>query len=180
MRIYSDRLTAADVRSAFSSARLVNEADIYAQDLREFHPRDGHRNGVEVYAYSYSGNRASAHGPIHRGFGSDEDAPRAASWDAYGWVIARLYLIDPDARIGQYRDVADFIRQVSEATYRREPKHFLRLVKHVDYPHEPGRLYDCPACEGSCHCVAGYTQCLYRGDHNGKADEGTDRFPTAE
>lgn len=54
------------------------------------------------------------------------------------------------------------------------------LAPHVDYPHEPGRLYDCPACESRCNCTAGYTQCVYRGPHNGSADEGTERFPTAE
>lgn len=25
-------------------------------------------------------------------------------------------------------------------------------MEHVNYPHEPGRLYDCPACEARCHC----------------------------
>lgn len=23
---------------------------------------------------------------------------------------------------------------------------------HADYPHEPGTLYDCPACESRCFC----------------------------
>lgn len=23
---------------------------------------------------------------------------------------------------------------------------------HADYPHNPGTLYDCPACESRCHC----------------------------
>jgi hypothetical protein len=34
---------------------------------------------------------------------------------------------------------------------------------HVDYPHEPGRLYDCPACEAECHCTGdpGHTPCIY-------------------
>lgn len=36
---------------------------------------------------------------------------------------------------------------------------------HVDYPHTPGRLYDCPACEAACHCVAGKTYCVYSGPH---------------
>lgn len=26
---------------------------------------------------------------------------------------------------------------------------------HVDYPHEPGTLYDCPACEEQCYCNNG-------------------------
>ena len=28
-------------------------------------------------------------------------------------------------------------------------------VPHVDYPHEPGYLYDCAACESACHCAPG-------------------------
>ncbi|WP_143234409.1 DUF6197 family protein [Paractinoplanes atraurantiacus] len=27
--------------------------------------------------------------------------------------------------------------------------------EHVDYPHQPGTLYDCPACEASCFCASG-------------------------
>lgn len=29
-------------------------------------------------------------------------------------------------------------------------------VQHADYPHDPGTLYDCPACEGTCHCTDGF------------------------
>lgn len=36
---------------------------------------------------------------------------------------------------------------------------------HVDYPHEPGRLYDCPACEARCHCTPGTTECIFDGPH---------------
>jgi hypothetical protein len=25
-------------------------------------------------------------------------------------------------------------------------------MDHVDYPHEAGYLYDCPACESQCFC----------------------------
>jgi hypothetical protein len=36
---------------------------------------------------------------------------------------------------------------------------------HADYPHEPGRLYDCEACESQCHCTGdpGHTQCVFCG-----------------
>lgn len=41
-------------------------------------------------------------------------------------------------------------------------------VDHADYPHEPGTLYDCEACESRCHCDhlkaqydPGYTQCVF-------------------
>lgn len=50
---------------------------------------------------------------------------------------------------------------------------------HADYPHEPGRLYDCPACEAKCHCTPGYTQCVFTGEHNGTADDGQERHETA-
>jgi len=42
-------------------------------------------------------------------------------------------------------------------------------LAHADYPHEPGRLYDCPACEDHCHCTPGYTQCVFEGEHNGRS-----------
>ena len=38
-------------------------------------------------------------------------------------------------------------------------------ANHVDYPHEPGYLYDCPACEASCHCEDGSAECVYDGPH---------------
>lgn len=39
--------------------------------------------------------------------------------------------------------------------------------QHVNYPHEPGRLVDCPACEARCHCDPdpGTTACVYDGPH---------------
>jgi hypothetical protein len=32
--------------------------------------------------------------------------------------------------------------------------------RHVDYPHTPGTLYDCPACEAACFCTDG-VQCVH-------------------
>jgi hypothetical protein len=54
----------------------------------------------------------------------------------------------------------------------RGPRREVLLVDelpHADYPHDPGYLYDCPACEASCHCTTGHTECVYDGDHNGTA-----------
>lgn len=41
-------------------------------------------------------------------------------------------------------------------------------IPHADYPHEPGRLPDCPRCEAECFCdhikaqyERGYTQCVF-------------------
>ena len=44
-------------------------------------------------------------------------------------------------------------------------------VEHVNYPHEPGRLYDCPVCEAACHCKPNETECIYSGEHSGVANE---------
>lgn len=32
-------------------------------------------------------------------------------------------------------------------------------MNHVNYPHEPGTLYDCAACEDECNCTATF-QCV--------------------
>lgn len=40
---------------------------------------------------------------------------------------------------------------------------------HADYPHEPGYLYDCAACEARCHCTSGHAECVFSGEHNGSA-----------
>ena len=44
-------------------------------------------------------------------------------------------------------------------------------MTHADYPHEPGRLHGCPACEAACHCTPGTTECVYDGPHT--PQEGT-------
>lgn len=38
--------------------------------------------------------------------------------------------------------------------------------RHVDYPHEPGYLVDCPACEQKCHCKPGQAECVYHYSDN--------------
>jgi len=37
------------------------------------------------------------------------------------------------------------------------------LIHHANYPHEAGRLFDCPACESTCLCSGfpGHTQCVF-------------------
>jgi len=36
-------------------------------------------------------------------------------------------------------------------------------IEHAQYPHEPGYLHDCPACESSCHCAEGNSECVWEG-----------------
>ena len=50
------------------------------------------------------------------------------------------------------------------------------VTEHVNYPHEPGRLYDCGACEASCHCGPGVAagteiECVWLGHETGQEPE---------
>lgn len=44
-------------------------------------------------------------------------------------------------------------------------------IKHIDYPHAPGSLYDCPACEAECNCDVGF-DCVYCCDVFAATDDG--------
>jgi hypothetical protein len=37
------------------------------------------------------------------------------------------------------------------------------MTEHADYPHEPGYLWDCEACEAECFCTTdpGTTSCVH-------------------
>lgn len=37
---------------------------------------------------------------------------------------------------------------------------------HNEYPHEPGYLMDCIACESRCHCAPNQAECVFDGEHN--------------
>lgn len=43
------------------------------------------------------------------------------------------------------------------------------IIPHTDYPHHPGHLYDCAACELACHCASGESECVFEGRHSGVA-----------
>lgn len=140
--MYSDTLTREDVHRAFLDALLIDGQDIHIDSMREFRAqgvttrnygtgrmisvKHYRKHGVEFFAKSTDGKRASGHHEIASG--PADHYPRAASWDAYGYVIARLFAKDPDAIIGNYAGVVDFIEQV-EAANRKEPKDFLKLVR---------------------------------------------------
>ena len=37
--------------------------------------------------------------------------------------------------------------------------------EHSGYPHHPGYLHGCPACEERCFCAPGSAECVYGGEH---------------
>lgn len=43
-------------------------------------------------------------------------------------------------------------------------------VPHADYPHSPGYLIDCEACESECHCTDGAAECVWAGHDTDDTD----------
>lgn len=109
-------------------------------------------------------------------YGGPVDAPAlhytAPGFDAFEAAVSCLdgYLFllhgsdvysfnDADGRtadqvVGALREVADLI----------DPP----TVVHADYPHQPGTLYDCPACESACFCIGG-SACVHCATVDGAA-----------
>lgn len=108
MIIRSDIITAEHVRQAVAYARSTGQ-DVYLIDgVRSFTPRRK-AFGTEVFLGSANGRYASAHDPDWK----------AASWVAWGEVIDRLSLIDPDAEIGFYKGRDHFLTFTADEVYRR-------------------------------------------------------------
>ena len=71
--------------------------------------------------------RATGHVPA-RASGPRDGSPRAASWDDWGFVIARLFNADPDARVGFYASKAEFITKVRQYPRKGSPLAFLNVL----------------------------------------------------
>lgn len=102
MRIQSSTtLTEQDVRDAGAVARSHGH-DIWIDELLV-----GKRGGITVYCNSHTGARAC-----------NGRSGRAASWSAWGSFIADLFSRDPEAIIGHYKGVEDFVAQCRDERYR--------------------------------------------------------------
>jgi hypothetical protein len=107
------------------SRTTLKEADVYA--AARYARSKGHdidvasiitapRGGITFYCSSMYGKRAANGRP----------GERAASWTAWGWLIADLLKRDPNAIVGQYKGVEDFKRQCREYMPKGENVEFLR------------------------------------------------------
>lgn len=54
------------------------------------------------------------------------------------------------------------------------------MTAHVNYPHTPGYLYDCAACEERCHCTPGSAECVFEGEHTTPDPLHTTAFTTEQ
>lgn len=105
MRIGSrTTLTKDDVYAAAQAARRRGQ-DIHIDEIAV-----APRGGIQFYCVAMHGTRRTNGG--RDGY--------AAKWSAWGWLIAELYKIDPDAKIGQYKNVFDFVAQCHSMHEARE------------------------------------------------------------
>jgi hypothetical protein len=103
MKIHSNILSEVHVMNAARKAR-DNGADIDVYDLSS-HGSRKRNSRIDFYAKSENGKHASAHGGWG---GSGNTTVRAASWSDYGYLMAELFRIDPNAIIGQYDGLDSF------------------------------------------------------------------------
>lgn len=47
--------------------------------------------------------------------------------------------------------------------YKRQGMDWVIPPEHIDYPHEPGFMIDCPRCEWECNCTATSAECVWTG-----------------
>lgn len=117
--MHSDKLTKRDVLDAATIARSGYGQDIYVDEIMSNGSRS-RASAVTFYAASANGSRASnRHG---------KTSAKAASWTAYGYLIAELFRRDADAIVGPYNGADDFARQVTRYTPKGESLDFLALI----------------------------------------------------
>lgn len=128
MKVYSDVITESNVYEAFRNARQNHKADIWEEDVRSFKPRktSGFTHAIEFFASSMNGHRATGHRPIGSYPLDGED--RAASWSDYGYVIAYLFKLDSNARIGRYNNLQDFRDMIANYPRKGQSTAFMDIL----------------------------------------------------
>lgn len=119
MKLHSDKLTKQDVLDAAVIANHGYKQDIYVDEIMSNGSRS-RASGVTFYAASDNGRRSSNR--------QGKTSAKAASWTAYGYLIAELFRRDADAIVGPYDGAGDFARQVTRHTPRGESLDFLALM----------------------------------------------------
>lgn len=106
---------------------------------RESIERAGWQTFTEGYSGQYLYSGAIMHASEYIGGGLERDI--LASPGLYVVVTVECLPIDGE----------EFPEPAGWAVLRRE-------LPHADYPHTPGYLYDCTACEAACHCTGDATK----------------------
>lgn len=112
MIVRSNIITRGDVCDAVLTTPGLGFQDTYSREgwfvpVREFTPQRFSR-GYEFFLTGSS--------PYNVNRGNRDE--KAATWDEWGVVIAKLFAVDPDAQIGHYSDEIDFLRQTRDEHVR--------------------------------------------------------------
>src|SRR5690606_5925788 len=104
MRFHTDTLEPADIYRM-----TADLAGVYA-DTNTRHGSRSRDHALEVKLTGNSNNRPNA------GYGSSSGNPddRAATWDEWGIVIARMFDADPDMTCRAYNGVDDFHEKTAD------------------------------------------------------------------
>jgi hypothetical protein len=141
MKMYSDYLTDAHVRAAFANARMEHGAHIVVDVRYTWRPRQI-AHGVDFVAFSVNGTRKQNSGV------AGARGAKAATWEAWRYVIAYLFNIDPHARIGQYNNEADFVKKVTENAARGASLAFLATLTNIrEYTDVAPEVYGMTICD---------------------------------
>ena len=104
---------------------------------------------------------------IDLNFPPDQDGMDIVAWAAAFGAVFRSEPHESQDGLKTYI-WADFtFRNVEVHAYAFIPREGITdlALQHVDYPHEPGYLHDCPACQARCHCTPDAAPCVYDGPH---------------
>jgi hypothetical protein len=116
MRIHSDILMRADFASALSGTGL--DADGVYLDGVTSHGSRKRARAYEVTLRAIHGkdrNGKTRRWPNGGAYGAETGYGNAATYDEWGYWIARLYGSDPRAIIGPYKSRADFLLRTDGA-----------------------------------------------------------------
>lgn len=107
MKLHSDIIDSGSLYYAAMQTRRDHGQDFQIGEVLDCGSRK-RAHGVSFKGYALTG-RYSTNSGIY-----GADSPRAATWSAWGYLIAELFKVDPHAVIGYYDGVADFERQCRE------------------------------------------------------------------
>ena len=104
MKIHTDTLTSSQLYAA------QHGLPVYLESVQK-----GSRSRARAFDVHLSADKDEAHRFNTNFYPNDRVGDAAATWDEWGIWIDRLFMLDPEAIIGQYDGVDDFYSQTRNA-----------------------------------------------------------------
>lgn len=116
MKVHSDILSETSVRAALRHAQVIDKVT-YDIQFVVFDTKGSrsHCRGFDIQLGTYDKTSGPTKSRRYKNSGQyGADSIWAATYDEWGWFLAALFSIDPDATAGPYKGLADFNRQTSD------------------------------------------------------------------